>query len=38
MLEALDMVVGQRHPDTIIHHSDPECQYTSVTFSEYCRR
>ena len=29
MLEALDMVAGQRHPDSIIRHSDPECQYTS---------
>ena len=32
------MAVGQRRPDSVIHHSDQGCQYTSLAFGERCRR
>ena len=38
VLDALDMAVGQRRPDSVIHHSDQGCQYTSLAFGERCRR
>ena len=38
VLDALVMVVQQRHPDSVIHHSDQGCQYTSFAFDEHCRR
>ena len=34
VLDALDMAVGQRRPDSVIHHSDQGCQYTSLAFGE----
>ena len=38
VLEALDMALGQRQPDGVIHHSDQGCQYTSIAFGERCRK
>ncbi|MGE8452982.1 MAG: IS3 family transposase, partial [Pseudomonadales bacterium] len=37
MLQALDMALEQRHPTSVIHHSDQGCQYTSVAFGQRCR-
>jgi putative transposase len=37
VLDALNMAVAQRRPTTVIHHSDPGCQYTSITFGLRCR-
>jgi transposase InsO family protein len=37
VLDALDMAVGQRRPDGVIHHSDQGCQYTSFAFGNRCR-
>ena len=37
VLAALDMALGQRHPASVIHHSDQGCQYTSLAFGERCR-
>ena len=38
VLDALGMAVEQRRPDSVIHHSDQGCQYTSFAFGERCRR
>ena len=38
VLDALDMAVEQRRPDSVIHHSDQGCQSTSFAFGERCRR
>ena len=38
VLDALEMAVQQRRPDSVIHHSDQGCQYTSFAFGERCRR
>lgn len=37
VLEALNMAVGQRRPNDVIHHSDQGCQYTSIAFGSRCR-
>ena len=37
VLEALEMAIGQRHPDGVIHHSDHGSQYTSIAFGKRCR-
>ncbi len=37
VLEALDMALGQRRPETVIHHSDQGSQYTSIAFGARCR-
>lgn len=37
VLDALDMALGQRRPDSVIHHSDQGSQYTSIAFGERCR-
>jgi len=37
VLEALDMAFAQRRPESVIHHSDQGCQYTSVEFGRRCR-
>ena len=34
----LDMALGQRRPDGVIHHSDQGSQYTSVAFGNRCRQ
>jgi putative transposase len=38
VLEALDMALWQRRPDSVIHHSDQGCQYTSYAFGKRCER
>ena len=38
VLDALDMAVKARCPDTVIHHSDQGSQYTSDDFKQMCRR
>jgi putative transposase len=37
VLDALDMALGQRHPESVVHHSDRGCQYTSYAFGKRCR-
>ena len=37
VLDALDMALGQRRPDDVIHHSDQGSQYTSIAFGKRCR-
>lgn len=32
VLDALDMALGQRKPEAVIHHSDQGSQYTSIAF------
>ncbi|MGC5393971.1 DDE-type integrase/transposase/recombinase, partial [Escherichia coli] len=32
VLDALEMAVGHRRPDGVIHHSDQGSQYTSLAF------
>ena len=36
VLDALNMALGQRRPDDVIHHSDHGCQYTSLAFGQRC--
>ena len=36
VLDALNMALGQRRPQAVIHHSDQGCQYTSVAFGVRC--
>ena len=38
MLEALEMALGQRRPQGVIHHSDQGCQYTSIAFGLRCQQ
>jgi putative transposase len=37
VLDALDMALAQRRPESVIHHSDKGCQYTSYAFGKRCR-
>jgi len=37
MLEALEMALGQRRPQAVIHHSDQGTQYTSIAFGLRCQ-
>jgi putative transposase len=37
VLAALDMALRQRRPESVIHHSDHGCQYTSIAFGRRCR-
>ena len=37
VLDALEMAIGQRRPDGVIHHSDQGSQYTSLAFGKRCR-
>ncbi len=37
VLNALNMALGQRNADEVIHHSDQGCQYTSITFGLRCK-
>lgn len=37
VLSALNMAVGQRRPQEVIHHSDQGSQYTSIGFGQRCR-
>jgi putative transposase len=38
VLDALNMALGQRRPQDVIHHSDQGCQYTSIAFGTRCRQ
>ena len=37
VLDAFDMAVWQRRPESVIHHSDQGCQYTSIAFGLRCK-
>ena len=37
VLDALDMALGRRRPENVIHHSDQGSQYTSLAFGRRCR-
>ena len=37
VLAALEMALGQRKPEGVIHHSDQGSQYTSIAFGARCR-
>jgi len=37
VLEALNMALGQRRPQEVIHHSDQGTQYTAIAFGQRCR-
>jgi len=37
VLAALNMAIGQREADDVIHHSDQGCQYTSISFGLRCK-
>jgi putative transposase len=36
VLDALEMAIGQRRPNGVIHHSDQGSQYTSLAFGNRC--
>ena len=36
-LEALNMALWQRRPESVVHHSDQGCQYTSIAFGLRCK-
>lgn len=36
VLQALDMAIWRRRPESVIHHSDQGCQYTSIAFGRRC--
>jgi putative transposase len=36
VLKALNLALGQRRPDAVIHHSDHGCQYTAFAFGKRC--
>jgi putative transposase len=38
VLKALDMALGQRRADGVIHHSDQGSQYTSLAFGRRCEQ
>ena len=37
VLAALNMAIGQRRPEDVIHHSDQGTQYTSIAFGKRCQ-
>ena len=37
VLDALNMALGQRRPEDVIHHSDQGCQHTSIAFGLRCK-
>jgi putative transposase len=37
VLDALDMALAARKPDSVIHHSDRGSQYTSLAFGNRCK-
>jgi len=37
ILSAFEMALAQRRPNSVIHHSDRGCQYTSYAFGKRCR-
>ena len=38
VLSAMEMALGQRRPEEVIHHSDRGSQYTSIAFGKRCER
>jgi len=38
VLDAIDMALGQRRSEDVIHHSDQGSQYTSIAFGARCRQ
>ncbi len=38
VLDALDMALQQRQPESVIHHSDQGSQYTSIAFGQRCQQ
>jgi putative transposase len=38
VVNALSMAIAQRRPESVIHHSDQGCQYTSVDFGLRCAK
>jgi len=38
VLQALNMALGQRRPQTVVHHSDQGTQYTSIAFGLRCKQ
>ena len=38
VLAALNMAIGQRRPEAVVHHSDKGAQYTSLAFGKRCRQ
>lgn len=38
VLSAMEMALGQRGPEEVIHHSDRGSQYTSIAFGKRCER
>ena len=38
VLSAMEMALGQRRPEEVIHHSDRGSQYTSIAFGRRCER
>jgi putative transposase len=37
VLQALDMAIWRRRPESVIHHSDQGTQYTSIAFGRRCK-
>lgn len=37
VLDALDMAIFRRKPNSVVHHSDQGSQYTSIAFGHRCR-
>ena len=37
VLDAFEMALAPRRPESVIHHSDRGCQYTSYAFGKRCR-
>lgn len=37
VVDALQMAVHQRRPESVVHHSDQGCQYTSIAFGLRCK-
>jgi putative transposase len=37
VLQALEMALGQRKPEAVLHHSDQGTQYTSIAFGLRCK-
>ena len=38
VLDALEMALGRRRPEAVIHHSDQGTQYTSIAFGLRCKQ
>ncbi|MEO1370209.1 MAG: IS3 family transposase, partial [Acidobacteriota bacterium] len=38
VLDAMEMAIQRRRPNSVIHHSDQGCQYTSIAFGLRCKK